>query len=90
VSTPEYRAGWNSIFGGAEAAKKPKSKTKKADDFPDHFAIIDQDIDPELRNLLYKAFTKQAKNQGLSPAKIKKLASIEYSINCKVRKNSGS
>ena len=85
VSTPEYRAGWNSIFGGSKTAKTPKSKANGADDAPDHFAIIDENIDPELRNMLYKAFRQHARNQGISPAKIKNLTNIEFSIDCKIR-----
>ena len=85
VSTPAYRSGWNSVFGGGEASKKTKSKTSNGEIFPDHFAIADEDIDAELRNILYKSFQRQARNQGVSLAKIKKLAVIEYSLDCKIR-----
>ena len=65
VSTPEYRAGWNSVFGGREATKKAKSKKSKGGNFPDHFEIADEAIDKELRNILYKAFQRQARKQGI-------------------------
>jgi hypothetical protein len=85
VSTPAYRAGWDSVFGDGEATKETKSQSGNDDDFPDHFAISDEDIDSELRKILYKLFQRQARKQGVSLAKINKVASIEYSLNCNIR-----
>ncbi len=86
VSTPAYRSGWNEIFGNGKTTKKTKSKTRDGDDFPDNFEIEDEDIDTELRNILYKAFQRQARRQGFSLAKIKKSADIEYNLSCTITK----
>ena len=36
VSTPAYRSGWNSIFGGGTVSKKTKSNTRITDELPIH------------------------------------------------------
>ena len=84
VSTPAYRSGWNSVFGSDKATKKTKLKTSNGDDYPDNITITDEDIDTELRNILYKAFQRRARNQGVSLAKIKRLAVIEYNLECNI------
>jgi len=84
VSTPAYRSGWNSIFGAGDSTKKTKSKTSNGDQIPDHFVITDEDIDTELRNILYKSFQRQARRQGVSLAKMKKISVIEYNLECKI------
>jgi len=84
VSTPAYRSGWNNVFGGGGTTKKKNSKTSDGDDFPDHFTISDEDIDSDLRDILYKLFQKKARKQGFSLAKIKKQASIEYRLDCNI------
>lgn len=85
VSTPAYRAGWDAIFGGAKADKKPNARTRDRDDVPDQLAISDEDIDAELRNILYKRFQRQARKQGFSLAKTKKLADIGYRLECNIK-----
>lgn len=85
VSTPAYRAGWDAIFGGGKATRKTNSKASDRDDFPEQLVISDEDIDTELRKILYKAFQRQARRQGFSLAKIKKLADIEYNLDCTIR-----
>ena len=85
VSTPAYRSGWNSIFGDGEATKKTKSKTGNGDVFPENFSIVDENIEEELRNILYKAFQRQAHNEVFSLDKIKKSSVIEYNLECKIR-----
>lgn len=86
VSTPAYRMGWNSVFGSEKTTKKTKSNTSSLDDIPDNLTIVDEDIDIKLRNILHKAFQRQARNQGLSLSRIKKLYSFEYNLNCNITK----
>lgn len=85
VSTPEYRSGWDSIFGNGGASKEPKSEAAIASDFPLHLTIEDDDIDSELRKIFYKLFQRKARSQGVSLARIKKVAAIEYTLNCDIR-----
>ncbi|MCP4937527.1 MAG: hypothetical protein GY927_25780 [bacterium] len=82
VSTPAYKAGWESIFGGSKAHQKRKSNSANDDHFPDHLTIDDEDIDEELRSVLFKVFQKQARKQGISLAKIKKRVEFSYTLNC--------
>ena len=85
VSTPEYRSGWESIFGGSKSANNRSSNSTNGEYFPEYLSIIDEDIDEELRNILFKAFQRQAKKQGVNFANIKKLAVFEFSISCSLK-----
>lgn len=82
VSTPAYKEGWDSIFGGSKITRKTASKTDNSGAFPEKLTIHDEDIDKELRGVLYKAFQQKARKQGVSLAKIKKLVEFEYVIDC--------
>ena len=84
VSTPAYKTGWDSIFGGSETQSPSKIKTLRDDDLPDQLAIDDDDIDAELRAALYKIFQKKARKQGISLAQLKKRASISYGLTCDI------
>ena len=85
VSTPAYRSGWNNVFGGGDATKKTKSKSSNGDIIPDNFTIVDEDIDSELSNILYRLFQRRARSQGISLAKIKKTAVVEYTLDCNIK-----
>lgn len=85
VSTPAYRSGWNAIFGNGKAAGKAKSKTSDGEDFPNRLEIADEDIDAELRAVLYKRFQREARRQGFSLARTKKLADIAYHLECSIK-----
>jgi len=87
VSTPAYRSGWKIIFDTEEVSNKTKSKSSNGDNFPDHLSIEDENIDTELRNVLYKLFQRKARRQGLSLYKIKKISSIEYKLYCYITKD---
>lgn len=84
VSTPAYKAGWDSIFGGSKAKGKKAAKRGKDDEYPDRLTIEDQDLDEELRTALYKAFQKKARKQGISLAKIKKRVEFTYTLTCDI------
>jgi len=86
VSTPEYRAGWERIFGGAENNQKLKLEPEVSNlqQFPTRIEIQDADIDAELRIILYNAFLTEARKQGASFDK--GANSIEYSLHCNISK----
>jgi len=84
VSTDEYRSGWESIFGKAKSGKKKASKDKNLISFPLRLEIKDRDIDDELRAILYKAFQRQARKEGLGLAKYKKSGIVVYNIECNI------
>ena len=84
VSTPAYKAGWESIFGGSKASRKETSNSLNGDLFLGQLKIEDEDIDEELRGALFKVFQKQARKQGISLAKIKKRVEFNYTLHCDV------
>ncbi len=86
VSSPAYKAGWESIFGGPKSRGKGPAKPAKSEHIPDHLTLDDEDIGEELRRALYKAFQKQARKQGISLAKIKKRVEFSYTLQCDVEK----
>ena len=86
VSTKEYRSGWEAIFGSAKTAKRASKKGTNELSFPIRLEIYDNEIKEELRTLLYKAFQRQARSQGYSMAKYKKIADIEYNLGCEIIK----
>lgn len=81
VSTPEYKAGWDNIFAKPKTAQAA-ANTGKNEEFPKQLTMSDDDIDYDLRRALHKAFERQALKQGLSLDTIKKLANIEYKLEC--------
>jgi hypothetical protein len=84
VATKEYRSGWESIFGNNKAGKKARSKQNNTVDLPLNLAIQDEDITEDLRALLYKAFQRQARKDGISLAKLKKSGNIEFRLDCDI------
>ena len=86
VSTKEYRSGWEAIFGSAKTAKSASKKGTNEPSFPIRLEIYDNDIKEDLRKLLYKAFQRQARSEGHSIAKHKKIAKFEYNLECEIIK----
>lgn len=85
VSTPAYRAGWNTIFGGENATEKSKSNTNGASKLPIRVTIADDNIDAETRAILYKALRREAHNQGIDIVSTQDRTVVEYKIECDVR-----
>ncbi len=85
VSTPAYKVGWESIFGGSKAYQKRTSNSANGTHFLEQLIIDDEDIDEELRSALFKVFQRQARKQGISLAKIKKRAEFSYTLNCDIQ-----
>tara|TARA_B100000315_G_scaffold247612_1_gene276553 strand:- start:381 stop:797 length:417 start_codon:yes stop_codon:yes gene_type:complete len=84
VTTKEYRSGWEDIFGKKKKSKKSKSRKANGVDLPLMLDLTDDDINDDLRALLYKAFQRQARKEDISLAQLKKIADIEYSLVCDI------
>lgn len=84
VSSNEYRSGWEAIFGSGKVTKKKNASSLNKVNLPIHIEIRDHDIKEDLRILLYKALKSQARKNGISLAKCKKLGVIKYNIDCNV------
>jgi len=81
VSTDEYRAGWESIFGGKEAkASPPKRKSK----LPISLQLDIDDLDPSAREHIEKLLSQKARAKRLSFAKLAKENTVTITINCEI------
>ena len=85
VSTPEYRAGWQRIFGGGEVNQKEEQEVSNENEFPLQIEVQDIEINAELRSMLYSSLLAQANKQGVDIEKVKNSTLIEYSVQCKIR-----
>ena len=85
VSTPQYRSGWNSIFGDKSEFKKINSEEVSGNEFPQKLNILDYDIDLKLRNALDVAFNDLAKKRDINLQDQKSSLRFEYNINCVIK-----
>ena len=85
VSTPEYRSGWDNIFGGKSENRKSKPDKVEENNFPQKLNLPDYDIDLKLRNALDVAFSDLAKKRGIDPETFKQSLKISYNINCEIK-----
>ena len=84
VSTPQYRSGWNDIFGGGDVEKQALDDISK-NNFPKKLSILDYDIDLVLRNALDIAFSDVAERRGVSMKDVKGSARLEYHLSCEIK-----
>ena len=76
VSTPEYRKGWEHIFG---AGKKTTVKNKTIrSDLPELLSLENKDIDTNLRDAIDKAFETITHRDGHDFQELKNLAKLRY------------
>ena len=85
VSTPQYRSGWNNIFGDGSDVKKIVPKKVSPNDFPKKFNILDYDIDLILRHALDAAFNDVLKKRGIDLKGTKELVRFEYNLTCEIK-----
>ena len=85
VSTPQYRSGWNNIFGDGSDVKKIVPKEVSPNDFPKKFNILDYDIDLILRDALDAAFNDVLKKRGVDLKGTKELVRFEYNLTCEIK-----
>jgi hypothetical protein len=85
VSTPQYRSGWNNIFGDGSDVKKIVPKEVSQKDFPKKFNILDYDIDLILRDALDAAFNDVLKKRGINLKGAEELVQFEYNIICEIK-----
>jgi len=83
VSTPEYRAGWQRIFGNNKETKEQKLNTQNEPSL--NIEIKDPDINAKLRVMLYDILLNESKKQNLDIDKIKKSTSIKYVLKCEIK-----
>ena len=87
VSTPQYRSGWDNIFGDGAGAKQTVSDKVTKNDFPTKLNIRDYDIDLVLRKALDVVFNDLAQKRGVNLADAKELLRFEYNLSCEIKEN---
>ena len=85
VSTPQYRAGWDNIFGTEGDIQKIAPQELSKNNFPKKLNILDYDIDLVLRDLLDTAFNDLAEKRGIELKDAKTLMRFEYSLSCEIK-----
>lgn len=85
VSTPQYRSGWDSIFGDGSGTKKTVSDKVAKNDFPTKLNIRDYDVGLVLREALDVAFNNLAQKRGINLTDAKELLRFEYNLSCEIK-----
>ena len=85
VSTPQYRSGWDNIFGNRNDVKEPLPEEVSETVFPMKLEILDGEIDVILRNILDETFTELAKKHRINVSGSKSSICFEYIINCEIK-----
>ena len=87
VSTPQYRSGWNSIFGDGNDTKKVVPIEVNENDLPKKLNIRDYDIDLPLRDALDAAFNNFAQKRGINLGDATEILRFEYDLSCEIKTN---
>ena len=85
VSTPQYRSGWDDIFGGGSDVGKIVSDDARKNDFPKKLNVLDYDIDLILRDALDVAFYEVARKRGFNLSGKEELVRFEYNLICEIK-----
>jgi hypothetical protein len=87
VSTPQYRSGWNTIFGDGSDIKKIVPAEVSKNDFPRNLKILNYDIDLTLRDALDAAFSDLAQKRGINLKDPSEVVRFEYNLSCDIKRN---
>ena len=87
VSTPQYRSGWNTIFGDGSDIKKIVPAKVSKESFPSNLKILNYDIDLTLRDALDAAFNDLAKKRGINLKDPNEVVKFEYNLSCEIKRN---
>lgn len=85
VSTPEYRSGWESIFGSKsddDEDEKPR-RTKKSRE-PVDLEIAFEDLDADIQAALAAVAAKMAKQKRLNYGKLERQDLVSWEITCRI------
>ena len=85
VSTPQYRSGWDNIFGDGTGTKQTVSDKVTKKDFPKKLNIRDYDVDLVLREALDVAFNDLAQKRGVNLTDAKEFLRFEYNLSCEIK-----
>ena len=86
VSTPQYRSGWDSIFGNRSEIKTTISTNVTQNEIPKKLNIVDYDIALTLRAALDSAFNDLAQKRGIKLNDASEFVRFEYNLSCEIIK----
>ena len=84
VSTPEYRSGWDKIFGPSTAAVPAQPTGEATPILPADFSLPDAQISSALRAKLAEALHPLAEAQGIRLSDTQETVEVTYTIVCHV------
>ena len=84
VSTPEYRKGWDNIFGAHKEITEHNETAKR--DLPKLLSVENKDIETSLRHVLDEVFETIAVKEGYEFKELKKFANLSYKISCEFKR----
>jgi hypothetical protein len=84
VSTPEYRSGWNKIFGTSPAAAPAQPTGEATPVLPADFSLPDAQISSALRAKLAEALHLLVEAQGIRLSETQETVEVSYTIVCHV------
>ena len=83
VSTPEYRQGWDHIFGARKETISQDEKTQRK--LPENLTITHTDIDKTLCDSLEQKFKALAQKEGYDFEELSRLTDLRYTITCEFK-----
>ena len=89
IKTPEYKSGWDDIWGGKKKSARKKKSAKKAAPKPKTpvFVSLDfEDLPPDIREGLADAVRAQLKKKRVSYDARAKKGAVDWTIDCKVER----
>jgi hypothetical protein len=84
VSTPEYRSGWNKIFGTSPVAAPAQPTGESTSTLPADFSLPDAQISSALRAKLAEALHPLVEAQGIRLSETQETVEVSYTIVCHV------
>ena len=85
VSSPEYRAGWDSVFSSGRGAKKATAKPRRAkpgNGLPVTIVLEHTDLDDDIRAAIEDAFRRKARKKRVKFDQFMKKAHVTWRLEC--------
>ncbi len=87
VSTDDYRAGWDGIFGGGEkkpARKRAKPVAKRKKTLPATIVLDSDDLDQTTREQIDVLLRRHAKKKRLNYDKLSEKGQVSWHLTCNI------
>lgn len=88
VSSNDYRAGWDGVFGGGETKPKRKAAkpaaSKRNGKLPMTITLDADDLDPSTREQLEALLRQQARKKRLNYDKLSGNGQVSWQVSCRI------